>query len=755
MLGGGLCIDNSSSVINANTIQGNKAMNGGGVEIYYATAVLTDNIISSNIATGGGMFAIALGGSSGGGVHLHKSQAVLSGNVVDSNSSSAGGGLHLYESNVTLNENVVTCNAAVSNGGGLWLTRSSVTLGSNTISGNTAGYHGGGLDAVRSSATIVNNVITDNRSEMGGGVYLEGSILRLLHATAARNSGGGVYVVQTTDMPVASSSLAMTNAMLISHTVGITVAPGNTATLNGVLLYGNTTNLGGAGVITVSNAITGDPIFAADGYHLLAGSAAIDRGVNTEVATDIDGRHRPQGAAPDLGADEFPGIGLVISKSGPAWALPGAPITYWLTIQNRGDVDITETLAVTDRVPIGAHPVGYPPQSVITWTFPPTSPIVWPPCDPSYCYQAWAVRFVVTATETITNSDYGARTGGLVVRGEPIVVTRILNHPLYLPLVLRAYPPIRACLVTDVEGIDDHAFNAAAWQGVLDAINEYGIEGKYLESQQPTDYDKHLARFVQEGCDLIIAVGWRLGDATKQSATQNSNKRFTIVDMVYEPPIPNLAGSTFNVDEAAFLAGYLAAGMSKTGKVGTWGGIAIPPVTIYMDGFLAGVNYYNEKNNTHVQVLGWDGWEGLFINNFESVEDGIKASETLADKGADIHLPVTGPAGVGAAIVAQERHLAVIGIDSDWFFTQPGYQDAELTSVIKNANVTVKQAIESVIRRDFSGDVITGTLANGGVSLAPFHTFEDRIPPALKEDLVGIAADIIAGKIKISDYLPR
>ncbi len=431
--GGGASLAWGDGSIVSNTIAHNTASGGGGLMLNSAHFTLSNNLVVSNSTIHPSVNGY------GGGVGLHYVDAVLDNNVFSGNIAiREGGGLSLYHSNVTFNQNRLIANTARDGGGLSTEDYSQVTMNDNLVSGNTARDYGGGLLLGRTEAVLNNNVILSNAAQYGGGLLVVNSSAQLQHTTIARNkgeSGSGMCVITSLDGK--NSSVALTNTILVSHTVGISVTSGNTVTLNGVLWYSNTANIDGGGTVTVTRAISGNPAFAADGYHLLAGSAAIDQGVSTDVATDIDGRHRPQGAAPDLGADEFPGIGLVISKSGPAWALPGAPITYWLTIQNRGDVDITETLAVTDRVPVGAHPVGYPPQSVITWTCPPTSPIVWPPCDPPYCYQAWSVRFVVTATETIINSDYGARTGGLAVRGEPIVVTRILNQRAYLPLVLR------------------------------------------------------------------------------------------------------------------------------------------------------------------------------------------------------------------------------------------------------------------------------------------------------------------------------
>ena len=136
-----------------------------------------------------------------------------------------------------------------------------------------------------------------------------------------------------------------------------------------------------------------------------------------------------------------------------------------------------------------------------------------------------------------------------------------------------------ACQVTDIGGVDDKGFNATAWKGVQDAVAKHGIDSKLLESKSETDYMPHLSSFVAEGCDVIVSVGFLMGEATATAAKENSSAKFSIVDFAYDPTTPNVVGQVFATDQAAFLAGYLAAGVSKTGIVGTFGGINIPPVT--------------------------------------------------------------------------------------------------------------------------------------------------------------------------------
>jgi basic membrane protein A len=313
--------------------------------------------------------------------------------------------------------------------------------------------------------------------------------------------------------------------------------------------------------------------------------------------------------------------------------------------------------------------------------------------------------------------------------------------------------PTKVCEVTDVGGIDDKSFNATAWKGVTDAQAQLGVEGKYLESQQQTDYEKNINAFIEEGCDLIVTVGFLLGDATKAAAEANTDVKFSIVDYAYDPVIPNVQGQVFATDQAAFLAGYLAAAQTATGKVGTFGGIQIPTVTVFMDGFAMGVKYYNEQKGTAVEVLGWDPatQTGLFTGNFESTDDGRTFGNQLMDEGADIIMPVAGPVGLGTAAAAMERGgVMIIGVDSDWYNVNPQYGAIILSSVLKNMDKTTMAAIKAVQDGTFEGGVTVGTLENGGLGLAPFHFLDPIVTAETKAELETVKADIIAGTIKTS-----
>jgi basic membrane protein A and related proteins len=309
---------------------------------------------------------------------------------------------------------------------------------------------------------------------------------------------------------------------------------------------------------------------------------------------------------------------------------------------------------------------------------------------------------------------------------------------------------VKACQVTDTGGIDDRSFNATAWRGVQRAEAELGAEGRVLESQQQADYEQFINAFIEEECDIIITVGFLLGDATANAAQANPDQKFAIVDFAYDPQFDNVLGLVFATEQAGFLAGFVAAGVTQTGIVGTFGGIQIPPVTVFMDGYALGVQEYNRRHGTDVQVLGWDPTtqQGLFVGNFESLDDGQTMGQTLIAEGADIIMPVAGPVGLGTARAAQEAgDVYIIGVDTDWTVSSPEYTNVVLTSVLKNMDVAVFEAIEFVVNDNFQGGVFVGTLENDGVGLAPYHDLANMVSSELQAEVEEIRQALIAGEL--------
>jgi basic membrane protein A len=334
-------------------------------------------------------------------------------------------------------------------------------------------------------------------------------------------------------------------------------------------------------------------------------------------------------------------------------------------------------------------------------------------------------------------------------------------------------PKIKVGEVMDSGRVDVGSFNALGWKGVQDAIAKFGLDGKYLESSQRSDYAKNIQQLLSENMDLIVTVGFQLGVDTGTAAKANPDKHFAIIDYTYPDCWPgavegkdcgsatdlaNVRGLAFQTDQPSFLAGYLAAGMTKTGKVGTFGGMNIPAVTIFMNGFQAGVKYYNQEHATTVAVLGWDNatQQGLFTDNFTSTDDGRTFATSLVQKGADIILPVAGPVGLGtAAYCKQSGKCLIIGVDADWYDTAPEYRSVELSSVLKKVDAAVFMTIVDVFAGEFTGGTVTYTLADGGVDLASFHDLDSQVPETLKAEIDKAKASLISGTITVDGILAK
>jgi basic membrane protein A and related proteins len=311
----------------------------------------------------------------------------------------------------------------------------------------------------------------------------------------------------------------------------------------------------------------------------------------------------------------------------------------------------------------------------------------------------------------------------------------------------------KACMVTDTGGIDDKSFNASAWAGLQAAKTQASnVDPKYVASTAEADYEPNLRGFVTQKCDFILSVGGLMGDATKKVSDENKSSQFAIVDSGSTGS--NVYPMQFATQQAAFLAGYLAAGYSKSQKVATFGGLKIPPVTIFMDGFADGVAYYNQKKGKNVQVLGWDKAKqaGSFAEDFASPAKGKALANTFVAQGADVVLPVAGGTGLGAAEVAQASSgkVSVIWVDQDGCQSAAQYCSVFLTTVVKN----IKDAVEKAVVAGATQQPLSaspgylGTLENDGVELAPYNQFDSKIDAGLKSEVDQLKKDIISGTVK-------
>jgi basic membrane protein A len=325
-------------------------------------------------------------------------------------------------------------------------------------------------------------------------------------------------------------------------------------------------------------------------------------------------------------------------------------------------------------------------------------------------------------------------------------------------------------MVTDTGGIDDRSFNASSWQGMQEAeAADSSIKVSYLQSTTQSDYIPNINTFLTQKCGIIVTVGFLMGSATESAAKAHPSQDFAIVDCSYASECltgtveKNIDQLTFNTVQDGFLGGYLAAGMTKTGKVATFGGEDFGTVTIYMDGFWDGVQYYNSKHGTHVQVLGWNEktQKGSFTGDFTNQTKGQTLTQTFISEGADVIFPVAGNVGLGAAKAVQDADNAagsqkvnMFWVDTDGCVSAPQYCKYFITSVEKGIQTAVKNAVLGAAKGTFTGGTYIGTLANGGAVLAPFHMFAGKVPSSLQSELVQIGEGIASGTIQTPTKSP-
>jgi len=324
----------------------------------------------------------------------------------------------------------------------------------------------------------------------------------------------------------------------------------------------------------------------------------------------------------------------------------------------------------------------------------------------------------------------------------------------------------KACMVSDSGGFNDASFNQEAYAGLQQAKAELGVEIAEVESPNTatqTDYTSAVDSMIAEGCNMVINVGFALAAATRDAAKANPTVNFALIDSGlsnddFSPlSLPNVKPIQFDTAEAAFLAGYLAAATTKTGKIATYGGMLFPSVTIFMDGLKQGVDYYNTAKGTKVVVLGAEGTDSskwAATGDFNDQAKGKTLTEQFFAQGADIVLPVAGPVGIGSGQATLDKTgTYVIGVDSDWHGipTHAEYKANILTSIEKKMANAVLEIIKSGVDGAFAGgdeNQYVGNLANGGVQISAEH--DVAYPAGIADEVETLKADIIAGLIVVS-----
>ncbi|HTW98047.1 MAG TPA: BMP family ABC transporter substrate-binding protein [Acidimicrobiales bacterium] len=324
----------------------------------------------------------------------------------------------------------------------------------------------------------------------------------------------------------------------------------------------------------------------------------------------------------------------------------------------------------------------------------------------------------------------------------------------------------KACEVTDTGGIHDESFNESAYNGMKDAVaaDPKVTSTAFLSSSSESNYVPYINQFLSSNCGIIVTVGFDMAQATQTAAVKNPSQKFTIVDETYPKVYKNLLALHYDTNQDAFLGGYLAAAYaakydSSSPAVGTFGGQNIPTVTIYMDGWVAGVDYYDHLNKASVTAYGWTPTKGskpnslagtgLFTNNFTDEGTGDTDAKTLMSEGAYVIFPVAGAVGLGAAaaVKAAGGGHVMEWVDTDGCVSAKQYCSLFISSVTKGIVTSVEDAVEAAANGTFKGGQYNGTLANGGVAISPYHDYASKIPGSVTAEIKKLKGLIEANKI--------
>ena len=307
---------------------------------------------------------------------------------------------------------------------------------------------------------------------------------------------------------------------------------------------------------------------------------------------------------------------------------------------------------------------------------------------------------------------------------------------------------VRVAVVLDTGGENDRSFNEYTLKGAREAAEELGLGFAYVVSESSSDYERNINNFISEGYNLIITVGFLMGDATSAMAKKYPDIKFAIVDFEYSPEmytseLKNVTSLMFQEDEAAYPAGVLAACLSESGVLATVSGMEIPPVIKFVVGFQNGA----KSVNPDVQTL------NIYIPDFNDPTTGKQAGQDFISQGADVVFGVGGNTGNGGLLAAKEAGLMAIGVDVDQYFTYPEVKDTLITSAVKNVDVAARTAVEAFAKGELQPGVLLANGANGGVGIAPYHDWDSKIPQDCKDQVNAAIEGLKNGSVS-TGYTP-
>ncbi len=297
-------------------------------------------------------------------------------------------------------------------------------------------------------------------------------------------------------------------------------------------------------------------------------------------------------------------------------------------------------------------------------------------------------------------------------------------------------------MIFDGPEIDDHGFEWQTYQGLVQAENELGVQGTVYTSTDSLDYVLNVGQCAIDGNDLCIGVGFLFEGPISTAAEIYTNTKFAIVDSTLVNYPPNVRGITFKSEEVGYLAGTLAALMSQSNIIGDLGGLDIPTVVAFTEGYRNGAHCANPEVTTIIS----------YTNDFNNPDLGALYAQGMIDQGADVVFAAAGGTGRGALLATTDLQKWAIGVDTDQWYsvfltgTVSG-SNYLLTSAMKRTDTGVFYTISDVVSGKFTSGTIVYNLAEGGVGLAPFHEADASIPQSVRDQLDLVTRAIVSGMI--------
>jgi basic membrane protein A len=299
-------------------------------------------------------------------------------------------------------------------------------------------------------------------------------------------------------------------------------------------------------------------------------------------------------------------------------------------------------------------------------------------------------------------------------------------------------------LVTDVGKINDKSFNQSAWEGVQQAEKELGAKIQYIETADAKDYAKNIATFADEKYDVIVTVGFGMGEATDAAAPTYPDVDFIGVDQFQAADVPGVVGLNFPEDNAGFLVGALAAAMSESHKIGAVCGTdVVPPVWRFGEGYKAGAAYSDSLTGNTTEVFVVYHSDVGFDKTFTDPEWGAQTAQSMMDQGADAIFGCGGITGNGAITQAAQAGKYAIGVDTDQYLTLPEAAPMMLSSAMK----LITPGVFNLIKASQDGSFPVGNFF-GDAGYAPYHDLDSKVPAEVKAQMEEINAGLLDGSIK-------